>query len=333
MYIGVGPAVAVPTFDVSPPEVLVNPGATRLFQAVTSGLPNPAVRWTVSPQAGVIAPDGTYTAPQSAIPATVTVTAQSLADSGLQAISTVTLQPAAPVSLAAPAVASAASFQTGAVAPGEVVTIFDSGIGPSGTVTAQLNAQGRLASTLAGTQVLFDNIPAPLVYVTAAQVSAIVPYEVATQQTTQMVVVRNGQSTPPITLQVSAGAPALFTASASGSSQAAAVNQDGTLNGSQSGAPEGSVVALFATGEGQTAPGGINGRIAGSVVPTPLAPVSVKIGGVDAEVDYAGGAPQAVAGLFQVNVKVPAGLQAEANSVVLTVGGASSRADVTITVR
>jgi len=333
MYIGVGPAVAVPTFDVSPPEVLVNPGATRLFQAVTSGLPNPAVRWTVSPQSGAIAPDGTYTAPQTAIPATVTVTAQSLADSGLQAISTVTLQPAAPVSLAAPAVASAASFQTGAVAPGEVVTIFGSGIGPSGTVTAQLNAQGRLASTLAGTQVLFDNIPAPLVYVTAAQVSAIVPYEVAIQQATQMVVVRNGQSTPPVTLQVSVAAPALFTASVSGSGQAAAVNQDGTLNGPQSGAPAGSVVALFATGEGQTTPGGINGRIAGTVVPTPLAPVGVKIGGVDAEVDYAGGAPQAVAGLFQVNVKVPAGLNAGANSVVLTVGGASSRADVTITVR
>ncbi len=65
-------------------------------------------------------------------------------------------------------------------------------------MTAQLNAQGRLASTLAGTQVLFDNIPAPLVYAAAAQVSAIVPYEVANQQTTQMVVVSNGQSTHPV---------------------------------------------------------------------------------------------------------------------------------------
>jgi len=333
MYIGLGPAVPVPTFDVSPPEVLVNPGATRIFRAVTSGLPNRAVRWTVSPQAGVIAPDGTYTAPLVATPTAVTVTAQSLANSSLQAISTVTIQAAPPVSLAAPAVSNAASFQTGALAPGEVVTIFGSGIGPSATVTAQLNAQGRLASTLAGTQVLFDNIPAPLVYVTAAQVSAIVPYEVANQQTTQMVVVRNGQSTPPVTLTVSAVAPALFTAAASGSGQAAAVNQDGTLNGPQSGAPAGSEVALFATGEGQTTPGGINGRIAGSVVPQPLAPVSVKIGGVDAVVVYAGGAPGAVAGLFQVNVKVPAGLQAGANAVVLTVGGASSRADVTIMLR
>ncbi len=333
LFIGVGPAVPAPTFDVSPPEALVNPGQPRRFQAVTSNLPNRAVRWTVSPQVGVIAPDGTYTAPQVTSPSNVTVTAQSLADSSLRAISRLTIQPPPPVSLAAPAVTNAASFQTGPVAPGEVVTIFGSGIGPAGTVTAQVNPQGRLASSLAGTQVLFDNIPAPLVYVTATQASAIVPYEVATQQTTQMVVVRNGQSTQPITLQVSAASPALFTAAASGSGQAAAVNQDGTLNGPQAGAPPGAIVALYATGEGQTNPGGVNGRLAASVVPQPSAPVSVKIGGVDAEVTYAGAAPQAVAGLLQVNVRIPPAVKPGLNSVVLTVGAASSRSDVTLTVR
>src|SRR4029079_13483047 len=122
---------------------------------------------------------------------------------------------------------------------GEVVTIFGSGIGPPSTLTAQVNPQGRLSSTLGGTQVWFDNIPAPLVYVSASQVSAIVPYEVAAQPATQMVVVRNGQSTQPITLTVAPASPALFTAAASGSGQAAAVNQDGTLNGPQSGAPAG----------------------------------------------------------------------------------------------
>jgi len=59
----------------------------------------------------------------------------------------------------------------------------------------------------------------------------------------------------------------------------------------------------------------------------------VKIGGVDAEVVYAGGAPEAVAGLFQVNVQVPAGLPAGANAVMLTVGGVSSAPGATITVR
>jgi uncharacterized protein (TIGR03437 family) len=110
------------------------------------------------------------------------------------------------------------------------------------------------------------------------------------------------------------------------------VNQDATLNGPGSGAPVGSVVALYGTGEGQTAPGGINGRVANNVLPAPLAGVSVTIGGQDAPVVYAGAAPEAVAGLLQVNVKVPA-LAPGTYPVVLVVGEVSSLTNVTLTVR
>ncbi|MBZ5620098.1 MAG: hypothetical protein LAQ69_15440 [Acidobacteriia bacterium] len=333
LYIGVGPSPGTPALDVGPAEVTIKPGDTRRFQAIAQNLPNAAVRWTVSPQVGFVAPDGTYTAPPAASPSTVTITAQSFSNPALQAVSMVTIQEPPSVSLGATAVANAASFQAGPVAPGEIVTIFGSGIGPANLTTAQLTAQGKLASTLSGTQVFFDGIPAPLVYVAAQVVSAIVPYEVAGQQTTQMVVVRNGQSTQPATLQVAAAAPAFFTADSSGSGQVAAQNEDGTLNGPQNGAPAGSVVALYATGEGQTTPGGVNGRIAGKVVPKPVAPVSVRIGGVDAEIVYAGAAPEAVAGLLQVNVKVPASLKAGANAVAITMGNTSSRPDATITLR
>ena len=333
MYIAVGPSLPAPTFDVGPAEVTLKPGDTRHFQTIVSNLPNRAVRWTVTPQVGVIALDGTYTAPPLAAPATVTVTAQSVADLTLRAVSTVTIQQPPPVSLGAAAVTNAASFQSGPIAPGEIVTIFGAGIGPANLVGAQLNAQGKLASTLSGTQVFFDGIPAPLVYVTAQAVSAIVPYEVAGQQTTGMVVVRNGQSTLPATLQVAAAVPAFFIADASGAGQVAARNEDGTLNGPQNGATAGSIVALYATGEGQTDPGGVDGRIANQVVPKPAAPVSVQIGGVPAQIVYAGAAPQAVAGLLQVNVRMPASLKPGANSVVIAVGNASSRTDATITVR
>jgi uncharacterized protein (TIGR03437 family) len=132
---------------------------------------------------------------------------------------------------------------------------------------------------------------------------------------------------------VAAAAPAFFTADASGAGQVAALNQDGTLNGPQSGAPAGSIVALYATGEGQTGPGGVDGRISNQVAPKPLAQVSVQIGGVPAQVIYAGAAPQAVAGLLQVNVRVPPSLKPGANSVVITVGNTSSRPDATITIR
>jgi len=333
MYIGVGPAPPVATFDIGPSQVTIKPGDSRRFQAIASNLPNAAVRWTVIPQVGIVAPDGTYTAPLSPSVMSVTVNGQSVADLTLQAQATVTIQSPLPVSLGPTTVANAASFQGGAVAPGEIVTAFGTGLGPAGLEEAQLSPQGKLSSALGGTQVFFDGIPAPLIYVTAQAVSAVVPYEVAGEPATQMVVVRNGQGTQPESLPVAASAPALFTADSSGAGQAAARNEDGSLNSPQNGAAPGSIVVLYATGEGQTSPGGVDGRISTEVVPKPLAPVSVQIGGMPAEVLYAGAAPQAVAGLLQLNVRVPVSLSRGANPVVLTVGANSSRSDVTITIR
>ena len=82
----------------------------------------------------------------------------------------------------------------------------------------------------------------------------------------------------------------------------------------------------------QTSPGGIDGRVANTIYPAPLAAVSVTIGNLDAPVQYAGAAPLATAGLLQVNVKVPA-LAPGTYPVVLTVGGQPSAAGVTLTVR
>ena len=52
-----------------------------------------------------------------------------------------------------------------------------------------------LATTLAETRVLFDNVAAPLVYVSASQLSAIVPYGVAGKATTAMQVAVKGPRT------------------------------------------------------------------------------------------------------------------------------------------
>jgi uncharacterized protein (TIGR03437 family) len=320
--------------NVEPSQATVRPGETRQFQITSTNLPNAAVRWMVSPQVGVIARDGTYTAPQTDLPVTATITAYSLSNPELWATATVTVSPAATSSTAAiTGLTSAASFQPGPIAPGEIVTIFGTGLGPASTVTAQLDSRGNLASSLAGTQVIFDGTAAPLVYVSAQAVTAIVPYEIANQQSTLLTVTRNGQASPPLSLPVSPTAPAFFTADTSGFGQVAATNSDGSYNTPQNGAAAGSVIALYATGEGQTSPAGSDGRIANSVYPTPIAPVSVQIGGIDAPIVYAGAAPQAVAGLFQLNVTVPAGVPRGPNSIVLKVGNAVSRPDATITVR
>jgi uncharacterized protein (TIGR03437 family) len=325
-------APATANVQVSPASVVVSPGGSQQFTATVTGSSNTAVRWTVSPQVGVISPSGFYTAPALYSPVTVTVTAQSLAAPTAMATAGLTIQ-SPPVSLAAPTVTNAASFLSGAVAPGEVVTLFGSGMGPATGAAAQLDALGNLANSLAGTQVVFDGIAAPLVYVSDKQVSAIVPYEVAKQTTTGMLVLANGGASATLTLSVAATAPGLFTADSSGAGPAAAINQDNTLNGASNPAAVGSVVALFGTGEGQTSPAGTDGLIANSTYPAPLGAVSATVGGLPAQIQYAGAAPQLTAGVLQVNVTIPAGVAPGANEIVVTVGGVSSRAGVTIAVQ
>ena len=135
-----------------------------------------------------------------------------------------------------------------------------------------------------------------------------------------------GKTSRVTTLPVAPTAPGIFTANSTGSGQAAALNQDGTLNSASNPAQVGSVITLYATGEGQTSPGGVDGKLAtGSTLPMPVQTVNVTIGGLPAVVNYAGAAPTLVAGLMQINVQIPSGFAAaSAIPVVVQVGGVNS---------
>jgi uncharacterized protein (TIGR03437 family) len=61
--------------------------------------------------------------------------------------------------------------------------------------------------------------------------------------------------------------------------------------------------------------------------------VTVTIGGRAADVVYEGGAPQAVAGLYQVNVTIPPGASVGNQPVILTVGGVPSASGLTVAVK
>ena len=232
-------------------------------------------------------------------------------------------------------VVNAASLASGAVAPGEIVTFFGTGIGPAVAAPLQLTADGGFLTTaLAGTQVFFDDVPAPLTYVSDTQVNAIVPYAVAGKTSTQLQVDYQGVRSKAVTLKVAEAAPALFTQNASGSGPGAILNQDYKLNTASNPAVKGSVVMLFATGEGQTNPAGMDGKIAAQPLPTPKLAVTALIGGVSAPVLYAGAAPGLVAGLVQVNVRVPSNVTSgNAVPVLLRVGSLESPAGVTMAVR
>jgi uncharacterized protein (TIGR03437 family) len=127
--------------------------------------------------------------------------------------------------------------------------------------------------------------------------------------------------------------PGIFTANASGKGQSAALNQDGSVNSASNAAARGSVITLFVTGEGATNPQSLDGRLAVAPYTAPAQPVGVTIGGSQATVQYAGGAPGEVAGMIQVNAVIPADIPAGTASVMVSVGGTPAATGVTIEVK
>ncbi len=231
---------------------------------------------------------------------------------------------AASIKAFAPPLAGQGDAST-AISPGEIVVLFGSGLGPAALTVASPTG-GFFPTSVAGTTVSFNGTPAPLVYTSAGVVAAIVPYSLDGQTSAQVSITYQGKVSATRTVPVALTAPGVFTADASGSGQAAAVNQDGTLNGLAHPAPIGSIVALYATGEGQTNPAGVNGKLANiAPYPAPNQFVSVTVGGLPASVAYAGAAPTLVAGVMQLNVQIPSGIVPSASvPVVVQIGGAPS---------
>jgi uncharacterized protein (TIGR03437 family) len=240
----------------------------------------------------------------------------------------------APLSISITAVTNAASYVAGGVSPGELITIFGEGLGPVTLVGLQLDTQGRVATTLSGTQVLFDGIAAPLIYAQEQQVSAVVPYGVFGNSATKLQVSYQGRTSNTLSLPIVPTTLGIFSLDGSGAGAGAIVNQDGTVNSPNNPAPAGSIVFVYATGEGQTNPAGIDGKPNASPAPLPLAtPVTATVGGANASVRYAGGVTGLVPGVLQVNFEIPSGTSAaSAVPVVLTIGGQASQPGVTLAV-
>ena len=237
-----------------------------------------------------------------------------------------------PATPAVAAVAGAAGYRTDAVAPGEIVAVFGSNLGPVGPAGMQLDSTGSVATAIADTQVLFDGVAAPMVWASAGQVNAIVPFGVSAQ-TTQVQVLYQGQISATFVMPVAPSAPGVFSLDGSGTGPGIMINQDGSVNSTDSPAPVGSVIVFYATGAGQQSPPGADGAVVGvDNLPVPVLPVSVQIGGQPANVLYAGGAPGIVQGVMQVNVEIPVGTPAGAVPLVLQVGDRTSQSGLTVTV-
>lgn len=229
----------------------------------------------------------------------------------------------------------AASFVKDLAAPGSVIAIFGSQLGPADITNAQLTPDGLFLTTLlAGTQVLVDSTPAPLVFTQDAVVAAVVPYNTSGKSSVKVTVTYQGKTSAAYTLPIQPVAPGLYTADASGSGQGAVFNQDLSYNSASNPAAVGSTIVLYGTGEGVTDPPGVDGKLNGLNPPAPAAPVSVTIGGLPATVTYKGGVYGVTPGLLQINAMVPLGATSgPAVPVVVTIGTTPSQPGVTVAIQ
>lgn len=108
--------------------------------------------------------------------------------------------------------------------------------------------------TVNGVRVLVDDVPAPLLYFSDNQLSFISPLSLASRQKVTVTVDRRGVRSSPITVAVAEAHPRIFTLDASGTGQAAAINENGSLNGRSVPAHRGSVLVFWVTGTGSLSP-------------------------------------------------------------------------------
>jgi len=195
-------------------------------------------------------------------------------------------------------------YVPGPLAAGEIVSIYGAGFGPAQGVVAQASSN-TIGPELAGVQVLIEGTPAPLLYVSSAQINLVAPYLLDGLTSAHIQIVTADTTSNEVVLAVQQAVPEVFE-SASGT--AAVLNQNGTVNSQNNPAHIGDTVAMFVSGLGQTTPAGVDGEIPQAAGGTPLLPIQVQF---DipmmpyADVTYAGNAPGLVSGVVQVNFRVP----------------------------
>ena len=225
--------------------------------------------------------------------------------------------------------ANSASGAAGTIAPGELVTIKGVMLGPA---TGVSYSSDPVATSLAGTQVFFGAWPAPILYASATQINAIVPWEVAGQSQVTVEVQYAGAGSASVVVPVANAAPGVFTSDSSGAGQAVALNQDYSPNGSTNPAAAGSYVTVYFTGGGATNPPGVTGSVSGLVLERLVQSATATVGNVLATVTFAGAAPALVNGVNQLNIQLSAGTPTGTVPLVITVGSQASAATAMLSV-
>ena len=248
-----------------------------------------------------------------------------------------------------------ANQQSGAVAPGEMLTVTTSLPASAALQVNGVRDNGITGTELNLTQILFDGQPAPILATVAGEAVVTVPYGIAGQNSVSIQlydqiysVLLNSLASPlaqgswsmsyarlslPLSVSVAAAAPGIF-AGLNGAGAVVAINADGQINSSSHPAAKGSAVTLYLTGSGVENQSVVDGRIASALLWAPAQSVEVQFGGIASASVTASAAPNSIAGITRVTAMVP-GMAPSGAAVPLlvTVGGIASLAGVTVAVQ
>jgi uncharacterized protein (TIGR03437 family) len=187
------------------------------------------------------------------------------------------------------------------IAPGEVLRLIGKNLGPATAAPGIINSSGFVSTSVAGVQVNFGTVPAPLLFVSSGEIECVVPFELVRQSTTTVQVLSNGAQSNPVLLPVTGAAIQVL----------AVVNEDFTINSAMNPATPGSILEVYVAGAGQTVPPSLDGQ----VNRPPFAQAGTQIEVIyyvppsgtaqNLFVTYAGAAPDEVSGVLQVDFVAP----------------------------
>jgi len=219
------------------------------------------------------------------------------------------------------------------VAPGSIASVYGAGL----ALVPQSAGQVPLPKSLGGAVFTVGTAPAAFFYASPSQLNVQIPWEATPGTAVATSTVGSSTSSTPV--NVVPFAPGIYTTAQSGSGQGIIVGPTngmaapvGAFPGSQP-VRSGDFITIYCTGLGAVVNQPATGAVASATpLPQTTTPASATIGGLPANVIYAGLTPGGV-GLYQVNAQVPAGTASgSAVPVVISIGGTVSNT-VTIAVQ
>jgi uncharacterized protein (TIGR03437 family) len=217
---------------------------------------------------------------------------------GMQAVYVAKIDPTPPaISLdAVTSVLPPPLFPSGfqGIAPGEVIRILGKQMGPAAAAPGVIQS-GVLANNVAGVQVFFDGVAAPLLSVSAQEIDLVAPFELTNKSSTTIQVQYQGVKSNAVQVAVTPLVIQILEV----------FNADGSVNSASNPATAGSGMALYLSGVGQSNPPSQDGQVNAAPLAAPSGSIPLLSSGRTLPITFAGAAPGLAAGIFQVNFTAP----------------------------